>query len=267
VTSLRGTVAEITGPKQQKLQRVTQFGFQRRNSGQFCYDADTISVIANESYWRTDVNSGIATVYPDKTAGRWGQTGWSPSRRGRNGRTREDESWWWLQHLHRLTRDMYANWLMRQGMFCATRCRGSPSPWHAGLLERPAAAAADMELPFIFRRRRCSMQCALLYNKAFSFAECLCPRCNYLRYNCTISMWSSHFAFVRCIEEMWCDHSLQRSYYPPIYRIGRGHYKMTGGVCLSVCLSVRRSNSRTERHRKPKIVATEAHHTVTRKPI
>jgi len=51
--------------------------------------------------------------------------------------------------------------------------------------------------------------------------------------------------------------------------VGRVHYKMMSGVCLSVCLSVRlsvccvsRSNARRERHRKPKISSTEAHQLV-----
>jgi len=46
--------------------------------------------------------------------------------------------------------------------------------------------------------------------------------------------------------------------------VWRGHYKMMAGVCLSVRLSVcrvPRSNSRKEKHRKPKIGMTEVHHT------
>jgi len=41
--------------------------------------------------------------------------------------------------------------------------------------------------------------------------------------------------------------------------VGRGHYEMMGGVCLSVC-RVPRPNSRMEMPTKPKIGRMEAYH-------
>ena len=72
------------------------------------------------------------------------------------------------------------------------------------------------------------------------------------------SAYCSMAMYVPGLESLYC--------YAPI-SVGWGHYKMMGGVCLSVCLSVRpsvccvpRPNSRTERPRKPKIGRMEAHH-------
>jgi len=83
------------------------------------------------------------------------------------------------------------------------------------------------------------------------------------------TIWSQSFSdsskFVnleRPLQKLCCTYTMRYVIMPSI-SVGKGHYKMMGGVCLSVCPFVACLDlfSRTERPRKPKIDRIEANHT------